>query len=77
MELEKIPIEVDVLGINSEDFRVFNDWQKLFHVKGLNILIIIGKLAQKHTDLLEYSSVQDVGEVLAMSHQLHTFNNEL
>ena len=77
MELKQIPIEVDILRINCEDFRVFNDWQKLFNIKSLNILIIIRKLAQKHTDLLEYSSVQDVAEVLAMSHQLHTFNNEL
>ena len=77
MELEKIPIEVNIFGINSEKFRVFNDWYERLNIESLDVFIIIGKFAQKHTDLLEYSCVQDIAKVLAMSHQLHTFNHEL
>ena len=57
MELEQVPVKVDIFGVDWQDGTVLDDWVELSQIQTFDVLVIIGQLLQEYTDLSEDSDV--------------------
>ena len=77
VELDDVPVEVDVFGRHLERACVFYEQRELIEVESLYELVVVGELAEEDADLFEDSHVQDFRKTLAISDQRHAFCHQL
>ena len=79
VELKDVPVKVNVFWCHGQDWWVFNQLCQATtsQVKGLQVLVVIGKLSKKDTDAFEYSSVEYVSVITTTLHQTDAFGHKL